>query len=117
MILLFAFLSLLIIGAYTALIWRWNKAWNTIPENNFIQLYPVVKLTVIIPVRNEAANIEHVLKSIYKQDYPMQLVEIIVSDDHSDDKTISIAQNFFAIHTDMAGVIIEANSNSTNCIG
>ncbi len=114
MILLFAFLSFLIISAYVALIVRWNKAWNKIPEDDFTQNKPTTKLTVIIPVRNEAANIEQVLNSIYQQDYPKHLVEIIVSDDHSDDETISIAKNFFATHNDTTGVIIEANSNSVS---
>lgn len=56
---------------------------NTIPNNSF---------TVIIPARNEAANIEHCVKSILDSTYPKSLLEVIVINDHSTDSTASIVQ-------------------------
>jgi cellulose synthase/poly-beta-1,6-N-acetylglucosamine synthase-like glycosyltransferase len=44
-------------------------------------------VSVIIPARNEAANIEACLHSILNQDYPAEKMEIIVIDDHSLDGT------------------------------
>lgn len=43
--------------------------------------------SIIIPVRNESKNIEACLKSIIKQEYPKDFMEIIVVNDHSEDET------------------------------
>ncbi len=49
-------------------------------------------ITVIVPVRNEAANIKRALHSIMRNSYPPQLVEIIVVDGNSDDGTPGIVR-------------------------
>ena len=48
--------------------------------------------TVIIPARNEAANIKACVESILAQDYPSAAFEIIVIDDFSEDDTAFIVQ-------------------------
>ena len=48
-------------------------------------------ISVIIPARNEAANIEACLRSICRQNYPAHLFQVIVIDDGSEDDTFSIA--------------------------
>ena len=52
------------------------------------------KLTVIIPARNEAANIENCINSILANNYPAHLLEIIVVDDHSDDETARLVKKY-----------------------
>jgi len=49
-----------------------------------------IKISVIVAVRNEAANIGSLLRSLLQQDYPPDLFEIIIVDDHSTDETKSI---------------------------
>ncbi|WP_239023020.1 glycosyltransferase [Pontibacter mangrovi] len=49
---------------------------------------------MIIPVRNEAANILHLLQDLERQDYPAELLEVLVVDDHSDDNTAALAERF-----------------------
>ena len=49
------------------------------------ELKPSVFFSIIIPARNESANIEQCIQSILAQSYP--LYEIIVVDDHSTDDT------------------------------
>ncbi len=49
---------------------------------------PKTAITVIIPVRNEAENIAYLLDDLQKQSYPKQLLEVIVVNDHSTDKTV-----------------------------
>lgn len=51
---------------------------------------PQTTFTVIIPARNEAANIETCLHSVLEQNYPSPLFEVIVIDDHSTDATAEI---------------------------
>ncbi len=65
--------------------WEKLKIWET-P----IAYKPKTKISVIIPVRNEAENIESCLHSILSQDYPANLMEVIVINDHSTDQTVSI---------------------------
>jgi poly-beta-1,6-N-acetyl-D-glucosamine synthase len=52
-------------------------------------------VSVIIPVRNEEGNILRILEEIRGQDFPADLMEVIVADDHSDDATM-VHANFFA---------------------
>jgi cellulose synthase/poly-beta-1,6-N-acetylglucosamine synthase-like glycosyltransferase len=61
--------------------------------NQIEQLGPTqstTQFTVIIPARNEAANIKACVDSILAQDYPKEAFEIIVIDDFSEDDTAFI---------------------------
>jgi len=49
-------------------------------------------VSVIIPVRNEEANIKACLEAIFKQQYPQHLFEVIVIDDYSTDNSLAIAR-------------------------
>jgi cellulose synthase/poly-beta-1,6-N-acetylglucosamine synthase-like glycosyltransferase len=51
------------------------------------------QFTVIIPARNEAANIKACVDSIIAQDYPKDAFEIIVIDDFSEDDTAFIVHS------------------------
>jgi cellulose synthase/poly-beta-1,6-N-acetylglucosamine synthase-like glycosyltransferase len=52
------------------------------------------RLTVIIPVRNEAENILHLLLDLEKQTYSKHNFDVIVADDDSTDDTLKIVQEF-----------------------
>lgn len=51
-----------------------------------------VYFSVLIPARNEEANIERCIKSIVQNNYPLHLFEIIVIDDFSSDNTAAIVK-------------------------
>jgi glycosyltransferase involved in cell wall biosynthesis len=51
-----------------------------------------INISVIIPTKNEAGNIERCLKSISNQTY--RNFECIVVDNHSSDKTVSLAKKY-----------------------
>jgi cellulose synthase/poly-beta-1,6-N-acetylglucosamine synthase-like glycosyltransferase len=53
-----------------------------------------VKISVIIPVRNEAENIQNLLDDLEKQTYPKDLFEVIIADDSSTDNTLEIVKLF-----------------------
>lgn len=53
----------------------------------------VPSLAVIVPARDEAANIALCLRSLLDQTYPSQHLQILVVDDHSADATLAIAKS------------------------
>ncbi len=100
-------ISVIVAASYCLLMVRFNKAWNKIPEFNSTTVEPFIQVTVIVPVRNESENINAVLHSLMKQSYPKHLLEIIISDDHSEDDTAKIAKEFFQNYTMVDGCVLD----------
>jgi poly-beta-1,6-N-acetyl-D-glucosamine synthase len=88
-----ALLITIIITTYIILIlalWLgWEKALPE-PEADLVK----VPVSIIMAVRNEAENIALLLNDLSKQSYPNQLLEIIIVDDHSSDKTVESIKHF-----------------------
>ncbi|MER2997165.1 glycosyltransferase family 2 protein [Pontibacter populi] len=83
------------LASYSWVIVRRWVAWAKIPEPTIPAGWqPTIKLSVIIPVRNESANILSLLQDLENQTYPKELFEILVVDDHSEDETKTIVQQF-----------------------
>ncbi|MEN6450800.1 MAG: glycosyltransferase family 2 protein [Thermoguttaceae bacterium] len=55
-------------------------------------------ISVIVPVRNEAASIERTLECLMTQDYDPPQWEVLVVDGHSDDATADLARRFAERH-------------------
>lgn len=91
---MFTLLLLLSLVAYTWIILRCLYAWKRLPilaiPAGFI---PATRLTVIIPVRNEAQQVLTLLGDLEKQSYPAALFEVLVVDDHSEDGTDRLVQD------------------------
>src|SRR5687768_7762142 len=51
-------------------------------------------ISVLIPVRNEESNIESILGALIRQNFDR--FEIILIDDHSEDRTVEIVKKFEA---------------------
>lgn len=47
-------------------------------------------VSIVIPIRNEAAFIERCLGAVLNQDYPPQQIEVLIADGMSDDDTVAI---------------------------
>jgi biofilm PGA synthesis N-glycosyltransferase PgaC len=62
---------------------------------------PVVRVSLILPVRNEAANIVACLQSLSEQDYPSDLLQIMVVDDSSTDATTKLVDMFIKANVQM----------------
>ena len=56
--------------------------------------FPLPFISIVIAVRNEEKNIQSCLQSVLNQDYPKDLYEVILVDDHSEDATLKIAKGF-----------------------
>jgi cellulose synthase/poly-beta-1,6-N-acetylglucosamine synthase-like glycosyltransferase len=82
----FVLIFLLLLIAYGFLIDYYRRGWNGIPEIRSEQQFKV-KVSLVIPVRNESANVEQLFECILSQSYPSELLEVIMVDDHSEDDT------------------------------
>lgn len=51
-------------------------------------------VSIVIPTFNEEKNIKTCLDSIFRQDYPKRLLEVLVVDNYSTDKTVKIAKKY-----------------------
>jgi biofilm PGA synthesis N-glycosyltransferase PgaC len=107
---LIAFTAILLL-VYALLIFYYHRIWDQIPvinpswnDSKSLSLkdssltitkdlaHPpaVIKISVIIPARNEAGQIVHCLTSLFNQSYPAGLTEIIVVNDFSTDNTAAL---------------------------
>lgn len=85
----------LLTAVYVALMLLYRKGWKEQPF--FEQPHgtePITSISVIIPARNEALNIEACIHSILANDYPRYKFEVIVVDDHSEDNTAALVEAF-----------------------
>src|SRR5688500_17036792 len=72
---------------------QYRRGWLQIREFNPGNTVPVTFISVIIPARNEQENIPVLLESLAKQQYPEDLWEVIIVDDHSTDETLPLLLN------------------------
>jgi biofilm PGA synthesis N-glycosyltransferase PgaC len=63
-------------------------------ENDLTDFIPTEKISIIIPYRNEVENILQCLEGIFEQDYPTELIEIILVDDNSEDESKQLTVDF-----------------------
>lgn len=66
-----------------------------------------VQVSVIVPCYNEQATIRDLLINLYHQDYPLQAMEIIISDGMSSDETRNIIKQFHINHPELEILIVD----------
>lgn len=88
------FIILFLFIGYGSLILYYWYGWKRIPLFNTGKEMAGVRISVVIPARNEEKNISQLLEALEKQTYPRELFEVIVVDDHSTDRTAAITAGF-----------------------
>ncbi len=92
------FLAIILIvlsTAYAVIINRATAYWDKITDWELPKSYaPQTRISVIIAMRNETANIEKTLLSLSQLHYDTNLLEIIIIDDHSTDDSFAVVQPF-----------------------
>ncbi len=94
LLLVLIFVSLLYvfkIATIYAGLWKLSSGQNK-------QQFPV---TILVPARNEEQNIGRCLESLVQQSYPPALLEIVVIDDDSQDRTAEIVQGYCRRHANV----------------
>ncbi|HKC67550.1 MAG TPA: glycosyltransferase, partial [Bacteroidia bacterium] len=62
-------------------------------DYDFSRFTPLEKISIIVPFRNEEHTIVKCLESLAEQDFPKELMELILVDDNSEDDTKRAAEN------------------------
>lgn len=84
--------------AYTILMLTYRKGWKQQQIYSIEQGFtPQTKVSIIIPARNEEDNIKACVDAALAQDYPSELLEVIVVDDHSTDRTAEIVKSYGSV--------------------
>lgn len=95
---------LVFIAAFTLGLYNLKERFYNLNKiNNF-------KVSVLIAARNEEKNIEDLLQSLYNQTFPKELFEVIIVDDHSEDDTKIVIENFVKENKDINIKLLEANN-------
>lgn len=95
-LLLLSFLLMFVGIMYALLMLTFTFKWLSLPVFVSSGKELNTSVSVILPARNEEENIAECLKNILAQDYPHQLIEIIVADDNSTDKTVLTVEKIIA---------------------
>lgn len=81
-------------GIYVVLVLYMLRGWFRISYFNRVDRPIRTAVSVLIAARNEEENIARTLDCIIQQDFPKELLQIIVIDDHSTDNTAAIVTTY-----------------------
>ncbi len=96
--------------AYVFLIARFLSGWNAIPEFQIRKVALNVSVSLIIAFRNEEKNLPQLFRALLAQTYPASSIEILLVDDHSEDQSSLIAQQFVGSVSNARLISMEAHA-------
>jgi len=107
---IFVFILFTTLAGYCIfLLWNANT-WRRLPDDTKLQTLAPKSLSVVIPFRNEAENLPHLLQSITWLKAGNNQVNYIFSDDHSTDTSNEIIRRFITKHPEIEVHLILAES-------
>lgn len=103
----FSFILIILCCGYATFLWWCKKGWMKIKKYRADNInFPFI--SVIVAIRNEEQFIEELLKCLIDQNYPSRSFEIVIVDDHSDDRSFNLVEQFISDHHDTNIKIIHA---------
>ena len=111
---LFTLLYCCLLIVYGVLIDYYRRAWTSIPPFDASGKSAQARISVLIPVRNEAANMAPCIESLSRQSYPKSLYQVIVIDDHSTDGTREIVTGLYPDELNLIYARLEDLSTEQN---
>ena len=94
MISIISIISLLLTLLYGFLLLFLRSGWLKLPNFEITEIKPNTQVSILIAARNEADKINHTIDDILAQNYPKELFELIIVDDHSTDSTAEIINRY-----------------------
>ncbi|MGB0851276.1 MAG: glycosyltransferase, partial [Bacteroidia bacterium] len=93
MILLFMLLAVIASFLYGMLLSKYGKLWRSIPETEF-DISAKQTVSIVVPFRNEEVHLEALLRSLRGLVKTNIDIEVLLIDDHSADRSLSIIEDF-----------------------
>ncbi len=94
MIVTYSIISLSLTGLYLLVLIYLIKGWSNLKRPKLEAVDFTTKVTVLIAARNEEEKIALTINDILAQDFPKHLMEVIIVDDHSTDRTADIIRSY-----------------------
>ncbi len=95
MIAIHSIISLICTGIYLSVLTYLIRGWSRLKTPPTLQVSAATtKVTILIAARNEEEKIHLTIEDILAQDYPAELFELIIADDHSTDRTSEIISSY-----------------------
>lgn len=95
MVAIHSIISLICTGIYLSVLIYLIRGWARLKTPPPLSVrVPVTKVTILIAARNEEEKIHLTIEDILAQDYPTELFELIIADDHSTDRTSEIISSY-----------------------
>lgn len=91
---IYLIIACLLTITYVVILLVFIRGWRALPEWNTLKKSFTTTITVLVPARNEEQSILDCLNAISNQNYPKELLEIVVIDDHSTDNTAALVKSF-----------------------
>ena len=92
---------------YVGVVFYLRKGWLSLPDYRSSRQAPKSRISVIIAARNEEDKLDHTIQDILAQDFPKELLEIIIVDDHSADRTSEIICSY----SDQGVILLKLNED------
>lgn len=96
MITVYIYISYILTGVYLLVLIYMIKGWALLQSPSKTNTLYHTKVSILIAARNEEENIADTINDLLAQDYPKELTEIIIVDDHSTDDTAGIIASYAA---------------------
>lgn len=104
-------LSVLVTVLYMLKIGMYRRLWNNFPVFDETGKEPLAGISVVVAFRNEEDSLCGLLDSIARQVYPESLRQVILVNDHSNDGSLRIAEEYAGNHP---GFLCLTNGNDEN---
>lgn len=88
------FALLIVFGLYITFLFTLLYSWEKILAKPIPASTSFQSISVVVPFRNEEANIEKLLSSLLSLHYPKEKLQIILVNDHSTDRSIQLISKF-----------------------
>lgn len=91
---IFLYIAAFVFGLYACIILRFSFGWLHIKPFHANNNQKPIPVSIVVACRNEENNIAQLLNCLVQQNYSKEQMEIIVVDDHSEDATIAVIEQF-----------------------
>lgn len=107
---IFSVISLVFLLLYIIRLSQYLAGWKRVAEFKSGNSLHNISISVIVPFRNEEKNIKGLLEDLENQNYPDDLYEVILINDHSEDSTIQVIEPFCRKYNNFRLIEMQRNS-------